>query len=1372
MMPAVKHLDPVLGIDIHLIITPPGAVVPIPHPHIGIVFDPFDYLPLIGSTVNVNGLPRAQAGTGGVALPPHFPIGGVFAKPPGNENETFMGSSTVVVDEEPFTYMLLPVLSCQDIGMPSPPRKKGPGAKTLLLPTSIALSIPAGPPVIVGGAPTISMAGLLSQLAIGALLKGLKKLRKLQKASRKMKALSDRIHKAADKVMDKLGLGQRARNRVHRAVCSLTGHPVDIATGKVLTEDTDFVLPGPLPLVWRRVWYSTSTHTGELGHGWHHSYDMAVFPSAEAVVVRLDDGRHVPFAPPLPGGSSWNPQEHLILMLGPTGYVLQTDTGVRFHFQSPSPKPPELAPWPLVRIEDPCGNAISIERQYGRISQIIDSAGRRLSFQWDASWRITAIHGPDPANPQQRQPLVRYEYDKAGDLVAVHDAAGAAQRFSYLNHLLIQETSRDGVSFYFEYDRHDPSGRCIHTWGDGGVLERWLTYDLAGRTTTVLDSRGASTRYEWNELGLVTHQTDALGNEIRYTYDHAGALVSQVNALGEHTHHVRDEHGRVVCIEEPAGVTTRFTYDARGGLTEVLYPDGSKRSRVYDARGNLIEEKEPGGAVWRYEVDARGLRTKEVDPKGNTYTYAWSAAGDLTVIQDPLGQQTVRHHDALGRLVSRRDALGQETLFEYDACGRLTRIVEPGGAVRLFSLDAAGRVIKQTDALGHTRHHLYGPLGRCVATLDAAGASTRFEYDKELDLIGIRNPVDRKYRLQRDILGRIVEEDAFGRRHRYTYDGSNRLVSRTDARGLSTRYEYDQLGRCTKRVRDDGQEEIFKYDLAGRLIEAKNSAARVSRKYDRAGHLVAERINGEEVRYEYDAAGNRIARGSPLGRRLELSYDACGQLAEVAEASGPLLRMRHDALGRETELRYQGGAVRRREYTPSGRLRTSVISRDSEPLTYSAYSYDTASRLKAFGDEDSGGIQLTHDATGRLVRARYSDQTEELYSYDAAGNRLGAPEGKLLAEGPCEFTQEIFQLRYDEDGNLTEKQTPRSKLTHDYNTAGQLSRTVVTRASGNRTQVEYSYDPFGRRVLKRVREGNQIEDVVFLWDGDVLLGEKRTAWREETEGPATGSPPAGGTRSRSAREFLSLPESFQPLAVFDAKQCYFIESDANATPKLALDTAGRVAWRAELSGFGAARKQTDVSVDVPLRFPGQYEDHETGLFYNRFRYYDPALAMYISVDPLGYQGGLNLWNYVPSPADGRDPYGLVHETAPGYSVYGLYDPPGPPTEKPYYVGISNDANRRAEEHIASGRLDKENGILSTLDSDLDYGTARGYEQAYIDHHGTRTGEIGEPVSAKNRGNKVNSFVDNPNRRPERQAHFEKARREKLDKLAKSNTVCS
>ena len=87
MMPAAKHFDPVLGIDIH-IIQPPGPVppLPVPHPFVGFLLDAFDYLPWIGGTVYVNGAMRAQAGTEAKGMPKHIPIGGVFVMPPSNES--------------------------------------------------------------------------------------------------------------------------------------------------------------------------------------------------------------------------------------------------------------------------------------------------------------------------------------------------------------------------------------------------------------------------------------------------------------------------------------------------------------------------------------------------------------------------------------------------------------------------------------------------------------------------------------------------------------------------------------------------------------------------------------------------------------------------------------------------------------------------------------------------------------------------------------------------------------------------------------------------------------------------------------------------------------------------------------------------------------------------------------------------------------------------------------------------------------------------------------------------------------------------------------------------------------------------------------
>jgi hypothetical protein len=145
MMPAAKHFDPVLGVDIHIILipTPVGPVpTPLPHPFVGIIMDPFDYAPIIGATVMVNNIPRAQAGTAGIAVPPHIPMGGPFAKPPGNECEMFMGSTIVEVDGDAFSYLALPAISCHDIGMVPPFRPKKPRKTySLVLPTSVVLPI-------------------------------------------------------------------------------------------------------------------------------------------------------------------------------------------------------------------------------------------------------------------------------------------------------------------------------------------------------------------------------------------------------------------------------------------------------------------------------------------------------------------------------------------------------------------------------------------------------------------------------------------------------------------------------------------------------------------------------------------------------------------------------------------------------------------------------------------------------------------------------------------------------------------------------------------------------------------------------------------------------------------------------------------------------------------------------------------------------------------------------------------------------------------------------------------------------------------------------------------------------------------------------
>jgi RHS repeat-associated protein len=85
-----------------------------------------------------------------------------------------------------------------------------------------------------------------------------------------------------------------------------------------------------------------------------------------------------------------------------------------------------------------------------------------------------------------------------------------------------------------------------------------------------------------------------------------------------------------------------------------------------------------------------------------------------------------------------------------------------------------------------------------------------------------------------------------------------------------------------------------------------------------------------------------------------------------------------------------------------------------------------------------------------------------------------------------------------------------------------------------------------------------------------------------------------------------------------------------------LSTDGEVVWTSNASVWGA----TDADVAMPLRFPGQYHDVETGLFYNLNRYYNPDTGRYVTADPLGLAPSPNPHSYVPNPTTQIDPLGL------------------------------------------------------------------------------------------------------------------------------------
>ncbi|WP_177326658.1 RHS repeat-associated core domain-containing protein, partial [Plesiomonas sp. ZOR0011] len=164
----------------------------------------------------------------------------------------------------------------------------------------------------------------------------------------------------------------------------------------------------------------------------------------------------------------------------------------------------------------------------------------------------------------------------------------------------------------------------------------------------------------------------------------------------------------------------------------------------------------------------------------------------------------------------------------------------------------------------------------------------------------------------------------------------------------------------------------------------------------------------------------------------------------------------------------------------------------------------------------------------------------------------------------------------------------------------------------------------------------------YRWDGDQLVQQQ--SYR------------ADGNAARQV-QWVYEPGSFRPLAQWEAgeqdERLHYIVTDVAGTARELCSEAGDIIWRGEQRLWGNYRADTipqplrrflgDAANDetyCELRYQGQIYDQETGLYYNRHRYFDPELGQYISPDPIGFAGGLRPQGYVHNPLEWVDPLGL------------------------------------------------------------------------------------------------------------------------------------
>lgn len=1268
MLPASRHLLPVIGVDIHIVLipTPAGPIpTPIPHPYIGLVFDPMDYIPKIGATVNVNFIPRGNAGTGGMlGSKVHIPMGGPFAMAPtiGHDSNNFFGSNRVTAEGSYFSAAGFMVMTCNDVGMPltAKPGKKYKPMFSKYLPSSATIPIPGGKPIIVGGPYVPDLMAMLMSLAMsfgmGALMKagGAAARRALTRLNAALK--------------NKLG----RTNSLSRFLCRHGFEPVNLITGSVLYEGADFEISGPIPIKWERNWYSDASREGILGYGTHCSYDLSleVFEDENVIGVMLPDGRAAGF--PLlvaKGEKFYNRSEKLTLtyMGGDTYEMFDHKSRLTYLFIHVSKnifKPVSLSN----------AGGLSIKFFYNEkdvLHKIIDTAGREINITLDKKNRAVKVEAEHRGFSRK---LVEYSYNDVGDLVGITDANGKTTSIRYENHLMVEKTDRNGQTFYWKYDGNKTGARCIHTWGDGGILEGRIQYNKGHNIVT--NSLGESKAYYYDENDLCIKEVDELGNTVFHEYTDFMEPYRDIDEEGNITGYTYDERGNLKTVQKPDGSTTTYLYDADDRLLLFVDAEGKSTGCVY--KDNFLSMVVGADkAVTTYEHFDNGLIKSIKNNKGQKTELFYDADHNLTKVLLPDGATGEWHYDEWGRCISAINPEKAVQYFNYDALDRVTGIKKYDGNNVKLKYNAYDQVIFAEDAQ-HKVKFEYTPLGS-LKLREENGVAIRFGYDTEERLVNILNEHNETYGFSYDATGKIIVETGFDNIQRnYLRDRAGKVIRVNRPGNKFTDYEYDYAGRLTRAEHNDGSWETYSYNRNGQLIEAVNENSHVALLRDDAGRIIKEVQDGHTVESSYDELGKRIAVKSSLGADVKLTRNESGFVAQLEaknnEGNEWSVLYKYNALGFETERILPGGISSAFKYDKGGHPAEHIISNRNETVRHRTYTWNVNDRLQKMVNElTNGAVSYGHDDFGNLAWAKYEDGQYDYRLPDKVGNLYRTKErsDRKYGAGGRLLENKGTKYFYDEEGNLIQKQLPDGKeWKHDWYGNGMLQK--VTRPDGK--EVSFEYDALGRRTSKTFNA-----DITrWVWDGNTPLHEWKYKLTERPKavvdeyGEITKDKPEPTDNNIT---WIFDEGTFKPAAKVENNKVQSIITDYLGTPVEMFDTDGNQTWSVDYDIYGKVRKQhTGNTIDCPFRYQGQYEDEETGLYYNRFRYYSADDGIYFSQDPVGLGGGKpNFYGYTKNINKLIDPLGL-DEVYSGTVYRGMTETPDGPH---VYSGPSQNGQNAA-----------------------------------------------------------------------------------------------
>jgi RHS repeat-associated protein len=940
-------------------------------------------------------------------------------------------------------------------------------------------------------------------------------------------------------------------------------------------------------------------------------------------------------------------------------------------------------------IEDNSGR--SVLYQYdgaGNLTNAVDPEGLPWGMRYDGDRRIVSMTDP------MGIVTISNVYNSLGQVVSQTSASGHTWNQYSLASVRGAEEDPNGNLVEYVYD--DEGRTILHRTADGAVTR--IAYDGQNHATNVITALGVTNATVYDEWHNVRMTIEAVGTAFARTnsfaYDDRHLLTYATNAMGNVTEYAFDDASRPTLVRDPTGVTLAMAYDSSSGLLQTRslanggntlwtesygYENGFPRTvsatdagtvtTYYDAVGNLERVVDAAGRAVTNVYDRRRLVTTNATSAGRTIRTYWgngllktvtdargfSATNTWTAAYKPLstflpdGGSSLVEYDAADRPFRARDARGQWTTNLLDSVGRVTNSLAAYGSSSFFFdqagrmtgtvnavlartglvLDPLGRGVAVVDPLLKTSGALYDALDRLRQSTNAANRVRQFEYDdagrptatvrpstarEETDLDGwgrsrvFRDADEHEVTFVRDAQSRVTSvTDGAGMETKFRYDPSGVVTARWDAVHGWTEYRYDSAGRLTSTVYSAGTDATFGYDVAGNVTTSCFGNVSQSFAYDMLNRLSVAIVRLGAVSWTNgwgrDLNGNVTAVTYPGGGSTVLGYDAENRLDALTNnlSGGGIFQFRYDAAGRLTGIKYPNGVDSTNVWDLADRLveqragkgaMTNIVRRTIRDDLGLPIRDEIDAGLMPVPTPDTWRRSV-HDQGNRVLSATGMEggiPASWAYTYDGAGNLL-------VAERTTTAGVSNVRYAYDCANRAVAVTSGASVVSHVYDATG--CRVAKTESGVTRYYaLDYS-DPFKRPLAELTDAGALVRR--YIWAGSLLL---------------------------------AMVESNGVVR--------YVHSDGQGSVIALTDASGNVTDQWAWGPYGEPWGRIGTN-DLSFTWLGGsgVRSLGNGLYATYHRLYDANLRRFLQADPLGIEGGANVYAYGNlNPMVFVDPLGL------------------------------------------------------------------------------------------------------------------------------------